>query len=157
MREETFSTCGPYSPSPLAMTSSCNPLLRGASNRAHTGGVNESPVCEISASSQRERASRQKSPMRARGRPGNARKGKSVGERGRGGARAREKPGRDGDGRARKHLQRIGLARVFNPARGFLVGEIKRGQVKRDAEKIARARSRSRATHFDARVRDTLF
>lgn len=59
--------------------------------------------------------------------------------------------GRDGDGRARKHLQRIGLARVFNPARGFLVGEIKRGQVKRDAKKIARA------THFGTRVRNTLF
>lgn len=51
----------------------------------------------------------------------------------------RRRTGRDGDGRARKHLQRIGLTRVFNPARGFLVGEIKRGQVKRDARKIARA------------------
>lgn len=143
MREETFSTCGPCSPSPLAMTSSCNPLLRGASNRAHTGDVNESPVCEISASSQRESLSTKKSDESERETTGNARKGKSVGERGRGGARARERePGRDGDGRARKHLQRIGLARVFNPARGFLVGEIKRGQVKRDAEKIARALAR---------------
>lgn len=40
-----------------------------------------------------------------------------------------------GDGHARKHLQRIGLTRVFNPARGFLAGGIKRGQVKRDAKK----------------------
>lgn len=62
-----------------------------------------------------------------------------------------KRTGRDGDGRARKHLQRIGLARVFNPARGFLAGEIKRGQVKRDAEKIARA------THFGAHVQNTLF
>lgn len=53
--------------------------------------------------------------------------------------RGKWRTGRDGDGRARKHLQRIGLTRVFNPARGFLVGEIKRGQVKRDARKIARA------------------
>lgn len=53
--------------------------------------------------------------------------------------RGRWRKGRDEDGRARKHLQRIGLTRVFNPARGFLVGEIKRGQVKRDARKIARA------------------
>lgn len=60
-------------------------------------------------------------------------------ERGEKNARERGKE-RDGDGRARKHLQRIGLARVFNPARGFLVGETKRGQVKRDAKKIARAR-----------------
>lgn len=89
MREETFSTCEPYSPPPLAMTSSCSPLLRGASNRAHTGGVNESPVCEISASSQRESLSTKKSDESER-ETGNARKGKSVGERGRGGARARE-------------------------------------------------------------------
>lgn len=89
MREETFSTCGPYSPSALAMTSSCNPLLRGASNRAHTGDVNESPVCEISASSQRESLSTKKSDESER-ETGNARKGKSAGERGRGRARARE-------------------------------------------------------------------
>lgn len=88
-----------------------------------------------------EKASRQKSPMSERE---NARKRKNAGERG---------EGRDGDGRARKHLQRIGLARVFNPARGFLVGVTKRGQVKRDAKKIARAH----AKHFSARVRNTLF
>lgn len=104
--------------------------------------VNESLVCEISASSRRESLSTKKSER----------------ERGRRGMCEREKTrkggeGRDGDGRARKHLQRIGLARVFNPARGFLVGEIKRGQVKRDAKKIARAHAR----HFSAHVRNTLF
>lgn len=76
----------------------------------------------VSASN--EKASRQKSPMRER----------ETADAGGGGGRTR-------DGRARKHLQRIGLTRVFNPARGFLVGEIKRGQVKRDAKKIARARA----------------
>lgn len=84
--------------------------------------------------------------MRARGRRGTREREKAWEKEG-GEERERERePGRDGDGRARKHLQRIGLARVFNPARGFLVGEIKRGQVKRDAEKIARARARARDT-----------
>lgn len=63
-----------------------------------------------------------------------------------GGGGKGERTGRTRDGRARKHLQRIGLTRVFNPARGFLVGEIKRGQVKRDAKKIARARARAMHT-----------
>lgn len=85
-----------------------------------------------------EKASRQKSPMSER-ETGNARNGKSRKKE----ERRRE---RDGDSRARKHLQRIGLARVFNLARGFLVGETKRGQVKRNAKKIARAR------HFSVRV-----
>lgn len=85
----------------------------------------------VSASN--EKASRQKSPMRER-------ETADVGEGGVEGKRTR----RTRDGRARKHLQRIGLTRVFNPARGFLVGEIKRGQVKRDAKKIARARDAHR-------------
>lgn len=71
-----------------------------------------------------------KSTMREKEMGRNARKSERRGER--------RRTVRDGDGRARKHLQRIGLTRVFNPARGFLVGEIKRGQVKRDARKIAR-------------------
>lgn len=86
-----------------------------------------------------EKASRQKSAMSER-KTGNVRKGEKRGKRKRVRKRKSGRTGRDGDGRARKHLQRIGLARVFNPARGFLVDETKRGQVKRDAKKIARAR-----------------
>lgn len=39
--------------------------------------------------------------------------------------------GEQGLGSARKHLQRIGLTRVFNPARGFLVGKMKSGTAKK--------------------------
>lgn len=94
MREETFSTCEPYSPSPPAMTSPCNPLLRGASNRAHTGGVNESPVCEISASSQRESLSTKKSDESERERHGERAKGKKRGRK-RAGKRARARENRE--------------------------------------------------------------
>jgi len=51
-----------------------------------------------------------------------------------------ERAGRDGDSHARKHLQRIGLTRVFNPARGFLAGGIKRGTGKKGREKRLRER-----------------
>lgn len=64
--------------------------------------------------------------------------------------RGRE-PGGDGDGRARKHLQRIGLTRVFNPARGFL-GEIKRGTGKKGLQKDI-----AHATHFGTRARKHTF
>lgn len=126
------------------MTLSCNPLLRGASNRLAYTAINESPVCEISASSRRESLSTKKSNEREGDRV--SAKGKKRGRK-RERKRMRERTGSDGDGRARKHLQRIGLARVFNPARGFLVGEIKRGQVKRDAKKIAR-HTFTHGTHF---------